>query len=120
DVRFSKNSKIRMYETGLMGGNALAIVPMPGPELAKDGDFLESEIEEGLITSLTKNFSGISSNLGVTLKAADSLMNNFNRLIINEDEDGIKAAIAELNQTIVSFRSMSNAMTTLVAKNDAA
>ncbi|MEO8773449.1 MAG: MlaD family protein, partial [Gelidibacter sp.] len=48
DVKFSTNSKIRMYETGLMGGNALAIVPMPGPELAKDGDFLKSEIEEGL------------------------------------------------------------------------
>lgn len=120
DVKFSTNSKIRMYETGLMGGNALAIIPMPGPVLAKSGDFLESEVEEGLITSLTKNFSGISSNLGVTLKAADSLMNNFNRLIINEDEDGIKAAIAELNQTIVAFRSMSNAMTTLVSKNDAA
>lgn len=120
DVKFSTNSKIRMYETGLMGGNALAIVPMPGETLAKDGDFLESEIEEGLITSLTKNFSGISSNLGVTLKAADSLMNNFNSLIVNDTEDGIKAAIAELNKTIVSFRSMSNAMSTLVVKNDAA
>ncbi|WP_299391315.1 MlaD family protein [uncultured Gelidibacter sp.] len=120
DVKFSTNSKIRMYETGLMGGNALAIVPMPGPELAKDGDFLESEIEEGLITSLTKNFSGISSNLGVTLKTADSLMTNFNSLIINDGEDGLKAAIAELNRTIISFRNMSAAMNTLVVKNDAA
>ncbi|WP_417371739.1 MlaD family protein [Gelidibacter japonicus] len=120
DLKFSTNSKIRMYETGLMGGNALAIIPMPGPELAKDGDLLQSEVEEGLITSLTKNFSGISSNLGVTLKAADSLMNNFNRLIINENEDGIKAAIAELNQTIISFRNMANAMTVLVSKNDEA
>ncbi len=119
DVKFSTNSKIRMYETGLMGGNALAIVPMPGPELAKSGDFIESEIEEGLITSLTKNFSGISSNLGVTLKAADSLMNNFNRLIINDNDDGIKAAIAELNKTILSFRAMAEAMNTLVVKNDA-
>ncbi|WP_246139207.1 MlaD family protein [Gelidibacter salicanalis] len=118
DVKFSTNSKIRMYETGLMGGNALAIVPMPGPELAKDGDFLESEIEEGLITSLTKNFSGISSNLGVTLKAADSLMTNFNSLIVSENEDGLKAAIAELNKTIVSFRSVSTAMNSLVVKND--
>ncbi|TDU40151.1 phospholipid/cholesterol/gamma-HCH transport system substrate-binding protein [Gelidibacter sediminis] len=119
DVKFSTNSKIRMYETGLMGGNALAIVPMPGKELAKDGDFLESEIEEGLITSLTKNFSGISSNLGVTLKTADSLMTNFNTLIINENEDGLKAAIAELNRTIISFREVSNAMNRLVVKNDA-
>lgn len=120
DVKFSTNSKIRMYETGLMGGNALAIVPMPGPELATDGDFLESEVEEGLITSLTKNFSGISSNLGVTLQTADSLMTNFNTLIINDDETGIKAAIAELNKTIISFRTMSNAMGTLVSKNDEA
>ena len=120
DVKFSTNSKIRMYETGLMGGNALAIVPMPGPELAKDGDFLQSEIEEGLITSLTKNFSGISSNLGVTLKAADSLLTNFNTLIINDTEDGLKAAIAELNKTIISFREMAGAMNTLVVKNDAA
>ena len=120
DVKFSTNSKIRMYETGLMGGNALAIIPLPGPELADDGDFLESEVEEGLITSLTKNFSGISSNLGVTLKAADSLMNNFNSLIINDSDDGIKAAIAELNKTIVSFRAISNSMNTLVVKNDAA
>ena len=119
DVKFSTNSKIRMYETGLMGGNALAIVPMSGPELAKNGDFLQSEIEEGLVTSLTKNFSGISSNLGVTLKAADSLMNNFNSLIINDSEDGIKAAIAELNRTIISFRAVSNAMSVLVVKNDA-
>lgn len=120
DVKFSKNSKIRMYETGLMGGNALAIVPMPGPELAKDGDFLESEIEEGLITSLTKNFSGISGNLDVTLKTADSLMNNFNSLIASEDDDGLKAAIAELNKTIVSFKAMADAMSRLVVKNDAA
>lgn len=120
DVKFSTNSKIRMYETGLMGGNALAIVPMPGPDLAKNGDFLESEIEEGLITSLTKNFSGISDNLDVTLKAADSLMNNFNRLIANDTEEGLKAAIAELNKTIISFRSMADAMSKLVVKNDAA
>lgn len=119
DVKFSTNSVIRMYETGLMGGNALAIVPMPGPELAKNGDFLKSEIEEGLITSLTKNFSGISSNLGVTLKAADSLMTNLNSLIINEEDDGLRAAIAELNRTIVSFRAVSNAMSALVVKNDA-
>lgn len=119
DVKFSKSSKIRMYETGLMGGNALAIIPMPGKELAEDGDFLQSEIEEGLITSLTKNFSGISSDLGVTLKTADSLMTNFNSLIVNENEDGLKAAIAELNKTIISFRSVSNAMNSLVLKNDA-
>lgn len=120
DVKFSTNSKIRMYETGLMGGNALAIVPMPGPELAKDGDVLESEIESGLITSLTKNFSGISDDLGVTLKSADSLMNNLNRLIVTDSEEGLKAAIAELNKTIISFRAMSNALTSLVVKNDMA
>lgn len=119
DVKFSTNSKIRMYESGLMGGNALAIIPMPGPDLAKSGDFLESEIEEGLITSLTKNFSGISDNLDETLKTADSLMNSVNKLINDDTQDGIQAAIAELNKTIISFKVMANAMSALVVKNDA-
>lgn len=120
DVKFSTNSKIRMYESGLMGGNALAIIPVAGPDLAKDGDFLESEIEEGLITSLTKNFSGISDNLDVTLKTADSLMNSVNSLISDSSDDGIKTAIAELNKTIISFRTMANALSALVVKNDGA
>ena len=38
ELKLSKNSKIRLYETGLMGGNALAIIE------ADDNEFAKTEI----------------------------------------------------------------------------
>ena len=40
-LKFSKDSKIRLYKTGLMGGNALAIVVSNTGEPATSGDFLK-------------------------------------------------------------------------------
>src|SRR5690606_30671422 len=87
-LKFQKSSKVRMYETGLMGGNGLAIINSYSGEEAKYGDFLESEVEPGLITNLTKNFSGISDNLDITLKSTDSLINNLNRIVVDDSEEG--------------------------------
>jgi len=103
-LNFSKQSKIRLYKTGLMGGNALAIVVSTVGEPAVPGDFLSSEVEEDLISSLTTNFSGVSNNLDMTLSSADSLLVNLNGLVLDNSEDGIKSAIAELNSTMKSLR----------------
>jgi phospholipid/cholesterol/gamma-HCH transport system substrate-binding protein len=118
DLQFSKNSIIRMYETGLMGGNGLAIVPASDNDYAQDGDVLKSEVEYGLVTSLSKNFSGISNNLDSTLKSADSLMTNLNKLVKDDSDKGLKNAIAELNTTITSFKNVSYSLNSLIAKND--
>lgn len=118
DIKFSTNSKIKLYETGLMGGNALAIVPEPGDQMAKSGDYLESRVEQGLVRSLTENFSGISSNLGNTMQSADTLLINLNKIVVDNSEEGLKQTIAELNITIASFNRLSNSINALVSKND--
>lgn len=118
-LKFSKQSKVRLYATGLMGGNALAIVVSNEGEMAKPGDFLNSEVEEDLISSLSKNFSGVSNNLDTTLQSADTLLVNLNNLVADESEDGLKNAIKELNATMKSFKSVSYSVSTLVQKNDA-
>ena len=51
-----------------MGGNALTIIPAKDSEFAESQDFLKSEVEEGLVKSLTSNFSGLSTGLDATLK----------------------------------------------------
>lgn len=117
-LKFSKNSKVRLYETGLMGGNALAIIPAEdGAEFAEDGDKLASDVETGLINSLTNNFSTLSSDLDTTLKSADTLMVNLNSLLEDDSEKGLKHAIAELNQTLSSFKTLSNSANKLVVQN---
>ena len=118
ELRFSKDSKIRLYEQGLMGGNALAVIPGNESELAKKGDFLESEIEPGLVKSLTKNFSGISTGLDNTLKSADSLLVNLNKVIVDDSENGLKAVIAELNETLKGYKTLSYSVNDMINKND--
>lgn len=117
ELKFSKNSKVRLYETSLMGGNALAIIPANDSELAEDGDMLKSEVETGLVKSLTSNFSGLSSGLDTTLKSADSLLISLNGLVEDDSEKGLKHAIAELNATLASFNTLSKSVNSLVAQN---
>ena len=105
--KFSKNSTIRLYELGIMGGNAITIIPANDKEYAQPQDVLKSEVEHGLVTSLTKNFSGLSTGLDATLKNADSLLHNLNTLVEDDSEEGLKNAIAELNGTMKSFKSLS-------------
>lgn len=117
-LKFSKNSKIRLYEQGLMGGNALAVITANDSEIAKSGDFITSEVEEGLVKNLANNFSGLSSELDVTLKSADSLLVNLNDLVADDSDKGIKSAIAELNETLKSFKSLSYTLKSTVSKNE--
>jgi phospholipid/cholesterol/gamma-HCH transport system substrate-binding protein len=117
-LEFSKNSIIRLYETGIMGGNALAIVNAYDGQTAKPGDFIQSEVQPGLITSLRKNFSGLSADLDSSIRTADTLMSNLNTLVIDESSDGIKATIAELNETLRAFRSLSISVQGMVKQNE--
>ena len=117
DIEFSKNSKVRLYELGIMEGNGLAIIPTDDNQIAENGEFIQSEVEEGLITSLTSNFSGLSTGLDSTLKSADSLFLSLNALVENDTEDGLKHAIKELNQTLSSFKNLSYSFNSLIAKN---
>ncbi|WP_308992883.1 MlaD family protein [Mariniflexile litorale] len=117
-LKFSKNSVVKMYETGLMGGNGLAILINNEGKQAKPGDILPSEVELGLVTTLTKNFSGLSDNLDSTLKSTDTLMLSINRLINDNSDAGLKRTMEELNHTLKSFKKTSNSVNAVISNND--
>lgn len=117
-LKFSKNSIIKMYETGLMGGNGLAILISNEGELAKPGDMLASTVEFGLVTSLSNSFSGLSDNLDSTLKSTDTLMISINRLVNDNSDAGLKRTIEELNFTLKSFKNTSNSVNSVISNND--
>lgn len=115
---FSKNSLIRMYELGLMGGNAITIITSNDSDYAVNKDFLKSEVEEGLVKSLTNNFSGLSTGLDVTLKKADTLLTGLNVLVNDDSEKGLKNAIIELNKTLKSYGNLSSTLSTLLINDN--
>ena len=117
-LSFAKSSVIRLYETGLMGGNGLAIIDShEGPEATK-GDYIKSEVEPGLISALSKNFDGLSTNLDKTLRSADTLMVSLNELVTDDSDAGLKATISELNATLKSFKNLSYSLQSVVKAND--
>ncbi|MDD7886315.1 MlaD family protein [Flavivirga sp. 57AJ16] len=118
ELKFSKNSVVRLYETSLMGGNAIAIILAKDGDMAKPGDVLKSEVETGLVSSLSKNFSGISSELNSTLRATDTLFTSLNKFVNDNSETGLKRTIKELNETLKSFKTTSNTVNNVLSKND--
>lgn len=118
NLKFSKNSKVRLYQTGLMGGNALAIVEANDGEIAEPGDFIESDVKPGLVTTLEEDFSGISEDLGTTLRTTDTLLTNINTLVVDDSEAGLKKTIAELNVTLKSFKNLSFSVQNVINEND--
>lgn len=117
-LKFTKESRVRLYETGLMGGNALALIVSTKGEQAIYGDYLKSEVEQGLVTSLSKNFSNVGTELGTTLKTADTLLVNLNKIVADESEDGLQHAISELNATMKSFKAVAESVDVMVKMND--
>jgi len=118
ELKFSKNSIVRLYQDGLMGGNALSIVEANDGVTAESGDFIKSEVKPGMISSLEKNFSGISEDLGTTLRSSDTLLTNLNALVVDESDDGLKQTIAELNATLKSFKNVAFKANSLISDND--
>ena len=117
-LQFSKNSTISLFQTGLMGGNALEIIPAEDNQMAKNGDLIKSSVKEGLVTSLSSDFSQLSTNLDGTLKTVDTLMGNLNGLVSDQSGDGLKSTLAELNATLKSYNGLANSINSLVKKND--
>ncbi len=117
-LKFSKNSKIRLYQTGLMGGNALAIIDANDGVMAEPGDFITSDIKQGLMSSMEKNLPKVAAGLDGTLRSADTLVNSLNALVIDESDEGLKSTIAELNSTLKSFKNTSFLIQGVIKEND--
>lgn len=118
DLKFSKNSFIRLYQDGLMGGNGLAIIDAEDGNTAKAGDFIKSEVKPGMISSLEKNFSGISEDLGSTLRTSDTLLTNLNALVEDDSDNGLKQTIAELNSTLKTYNRIGLKANSLLNQHD--
>ncbi|WP_397362687.1 MlaD family protein [Olleya sp. R77988] len=119
NIKFSKNSIIRLYKPGFMDANALAIISAKDNDIANNGDFIKSEVETNLVDKLTGNFSNISTELDSTLKSADTLLVSLNSLVTDNSQNGIKNTLAELNSTLKSYKNLSYSINNVVKKNDA-
>ena len=118
DFQFSKNSKAQIYETGLIGGKAIAIIlANDGSETAVDGDFLQGTVKAGLTELVNQKLTPLQGKIENVMVSADSLLMNINDVFDSQTKTNLKSSISSLNETILSFKNTSNSINSLIAKN---
>ena len=118
DFEFSVNSEAHLYENGLIGGKAIAIVPaMDDAAKAEKGDYLKGVVKAGLSELLNQKLSPLQEKIENMAGSADSLLININSVFDKETKENLRLSIAELRETIVSFQSTSNSLNELLVSN---
>lgn len=118
DFEFSKNSIAELYEAGLLGGKAIAIIPaFDNAENAKKGDYLEGTVKSGLTELVNQRLTPLQEKIETMMVSADSLLVNINSVFDVQTKANLKKSIAELAITIESFKNTSVAINSLITDN---
>ncbi|GGZ68180.1 MlaD family protein [Algibacter mikhailovii] len=120
EFEFSKNSSAELYETGLIGGKAIAIVPaFDGAENAVDGDVLVGGKKAGLTDLVNQRLTPLQEKIETMMASADILLNNLNDVFDEETKGNLKKSIAELSETMASFKNTSASLNHMIKSNEA-
>ena len=116
-VKFSKNSVAQIYETGLIGGKALAILPNNGP-LAQSGDTLRSSIAPGLTELVNDKLSPLQEKIESTFVSADSLLKNINKVLDVNSQNQIKESFSQLSDLAINLKESAENLNSIINSNE--
>ena len=118
DFKFSKNSRAQLYESGLIGGKAIAIIPAnDGGENVVSGDVLRSEIKPGLTDLVNQRLTPLQEKIESVMVSAEALLSNINSIFDDQTKSSIKGSISKLETTISSFENTSNSLQNILEEN---
>lgn len=118
DFDFSKNSEVQIYSSGIISGNNLGIIPKnDSAKKAVSGDTLKGVIQAGLIDGLMDKFKPLETSLLHTLASLDTVLVGISDVMDEETKNNLRSSIANLNQTMASFKGVSQNMNSLLNSN---
>ncbi|HLW32269.1 MAG TPA: MlaD family protein [Aequorivita sp.] len=118
DFEFSRNSIVRIYSAGLIGGKSLGIFPQYDMNnVAISGDTLRGDIEDGMLSAVTKALGPLERKVNNTLATVDTLLLSINAIVDEKTRHNLQEAIEHLNHTLNSFSGVSENLNQLLANN---
>lgn len=118
DFEFSRNSRAELYDTGIIGGKGIQIMPVfDGSPMIKSGDTLNANVKPGLTALVQEKLTPLQLKVEGAVSNADSLLINFNDVLDNTTKRELRDGIAGLNSLIKSFQTSANAMNQLLENN---
>jgi phospholipid/cholesterol/gamma-HCH transport system substrate-binding protein len=118
DFKFSKNSKAELYDTGLIGGKGIGIIPaFDNAENVASGDVLQGSIKPGVMDLVGQTLTPLQDKIGAVLITTDTLLANLNDVFDEPTKRNLKSGISQLETTIASFKNTSISINELIANN---
>lgn len=118
DFDFSRNSIVRIYSAGLIGGKSLGIFPeYDANNLAKSGDTLKGDTEDSMLSVVTKALGPLEKKVNNTLATVDTLLLSYTAIVDEDTRKNLKEAIENLNKTLNSFSGVSENLNHVLANN---
>ena len=118
DFEFSKASIVEIYSSSFIGGNNLGIKPIHDPKnVAKHGDTLSGEIQQGILDQVTGKLAPLEAKIESTLTSLDTLLISVNEVLDTDSKEELKRTISNLSVTVAEFRGASASMNSLLRDN---
>jgi len=118
DVKFSKTSKAELYETGLIGGKAIAIIPdYDNNVIAKSGDYLIGIVKPGLTDLVNQIMPQIQLQLEAVMQKAEIVLSNVNSLFDEKTKESLKSSIDEFGSLTNSLSETSENINDFIKDN---
>lgn len=118
EFEFSKNSIAQLYESGLIGGKAIAVIPaFDGADPIESGDFLSSGIKPGLTDLVNQRLTPLQEKIEHMMVSADTLLTNFNTILDETTKQHIQQSVSTLSSTLNSFKETSESLNLILSDN---
>ncbi|GCD78164.1 mammalian cell entry protein [Thermaurantimonas aggregans] len=95
-IKLPKNTIAMISTTDLLSGKSIVLKPGDSPELLKEGDTLQSALDNGFaeeLVQLKDNFENIAHNI-------DSLLTKVNHILDENNVRNLNRSIAKINEVI--------------------
>ena len=117
-LNISSESAAMLYETGLIGGKAISLIPLFDPKnILKEGDTLEAKVKPGLTELINRQIEPLQIKIESMLSSADSLFAGVSNVLDNDTQNNLKNTLENLSITIQNLNKASLVAVEILDRN---
>ena len=118
DIKFSINSIAQIYETGLIGGKALGIIPANDNfRTAVYNDTLASSVAPGLTELVNEKLTPLQENIESMIVSANNVLDKVNSIFDDPTRTNLRTSVSDFSETIKDLKETSKMIKSVMKSN---
>lgn len=118
DFKFSKNSVVELYDTGIIGGKGLQIKPIfDTTDIAQSGDTLQTETRPGITDLAQQKLLPLVKKFESAISDADSVLVNVNTVLDTKTKKDLQAVISGLSELVTHLNVSASSLNGILRDN---